>query len=178
MRAKVIRYKTGEEIATCIEELIINKHGAPQSIMTDSVREFKSACCSELAKKYNIDWKFASAFHHITMSCIERANQSLWRKIRKLSIFRTLSWKHKVKEAVYCMNRVTNRSLGTSPYIFRYDREPILDCDLKHEIKEVKVSINDIRGLQKKVSREYEREKIKGKKEIKYDLEVGDAVWA
>ena len=56
-------------------------------------------------------------------------NQSLWKRIRKLSEFGNKQWECCVEEAVRAVNISFHRALGTSPFVFRFGRLPELPID-------------------------------------------------
>lgn len=176
MEAKIINSKEKEEIAKCIEELIIKKHGIPKRIMTDNGKEFKNSTCGELKRKYNFEWTFASPHHHKTMGAIERANQTLWQKIRKISEFGKKNWTKLIPQAVKAVNISFNRSIGTSPYILTKGETPILETDKEMGVRNKKIDINKLMEHIGIGRANYNAEIIKGKKNIPYDIEVGTPV--
>lgn len=81
IETRVLKSMDKNSITKCIEECIIKKHGVPKRILTDNEKEFDNNMCRELAIKYNFVWDFNSPYHHKSVGAIERANQTLWKKL-------------------------------------------------------------------------------------------------
>ena len=87
IEAKVIQSKTAAEICKAVQELIIDKHGIPTRIITDPGLEFNNQQTRELAQRVNMQWDFASPRHHETIGAVERANQTIFNILKKLTNF-------------------------------------------------------------------------------------------
>ncbi|KAI5151484.1 hypothetical protein ENBRE01_2170 [Enteropsectra breve] len=176
VEAAVIQTKDKASVARCIMELIIKKHGVPGKILTDNGREFDNDLCKKLAQEYEIEWLFSSADHHQTVGCVERMNQTLFRKIKKLCEFGKYSWERMVKAAAYAVNISPTRSTGTSPYVFRKGMTPALPIDLKHGITTRNVDTEDCRTKRKIIKEKYNKEIEKGKIQTNVNFIKGDRV--
>lgn len=73
-----------------------------------------------MEESLKIDWKFNAAYHHKSNGVVERVNQTLWNKIRKISNFGSKSWGRAVKKAEFATNICFNRAINTSPYIAKF----------------------------------------------------------
>ena len=91
IEAKALKSKTSSEICRAIQELIINKHGIPTRILTDPGLEFNNKETKELAQNFNFRWEFSSPRHHETIGAVERANQTLFNILKRLTNFGTAS---------------------------------------------------------------------------------------
>ena len=100
----MINKKTAEEVTRRIKELIIDKHGSPDSIMSDNGLEFTNSSIQALCKQFNIKWILNSPGHHQTMGCVERVNQTLMNKLRKLCNNGHTLWEDKIEEAIFAVN--------------------------------------------------------------------------
>lgn len=129
VEARVLETKSKSEIINSIEELIIKKHGKPKAILTDNGKEFTSDDFKALLGKHQIERRNSSPYHHETMGSIERANQTLWRKLRKLAMFGKKNWERYVGKAVWAMNISLHRGIGTSAFIMKHLRTPDLSID-------------------------------------------------
>ena len=118
MEAKIIKNKSAEEIEKAIKELIFEKHGIPKKILSDVGLEFNNRNIRKLASNNNFKWIFASPRHHQTVGAVERANQTLFELLKKLSNFGRNSWIELLEKAVNAYNFSYHRALKTSPYIF------------------------------------------------------------
>lgn len=81
----VVKNKDAETVANLVKKLIILKHGAPKKILTDNGLEFNNKRMKELCDEFKVLQLFNSPRHHETVGGVERANQSLMNKIKKLN---------------------------------------------------------------------------------------------
>ncbi|KAI5151211.1 hypothetical protein ENBRE01_1973 [Enteropsectra breve] len=176
LEAKVIDNKEAHTIISCITELILNKHGRPSVILTDNGLEFKNTECENLAKDNNFEWVYNSPDHHETVGAVERANQSLWRKIQKLSEYGRYKWESTVEKAVYAMNISHHRALGTSPYILQNRQHPRLPIDETTHCHIPQVDQPRLYDNIEKLRTRYDEEIKGGKRLIKRNIAVGDPV--
>ncbi|KAF9760594.1 Retrovirus-related Pol polyprotein from transposon [Nosema granulosis] len=176
VEAKVIKNKNEETIEKCIKKLIIQKHGKPTRIVSDCGLEFKNNRIQTLARTLGIKWEFASPAHHQTIGAVERANQTLWQKIRKLSEFGDNDWEKKVGIAARATNISFNRAIKTSPFILKYGKLPTLEIDKK--LGHITQELDHERILAKVYQnrKNYRREIEKGKKRAKDTFRIGDRV--
>ena len=84
METKKLKTKSATEILMAIKELIIEKHGIPNSILSDNGLEFKNEQVTKLCKDLNFTWEFSSPRHHETVGSVERANQTLVNILKSL----------------------------------------------------------------------------------------------
>ena len=62
---------------------------------------------------------FASPARHQTIGCIERASQTLWHKIKKMTNFGKLCWKITVTSATNAVDMSFSRAIKTSHFILK-----------------------------------------------------------
>jgi uncharacterized Zn finger protein len=67
-----------------------------------------------------------------------------------------------VEKATYAINISINRSLTTSPYIWKYQKDPELDIDEVNKIKELKVDFEKIKKESARRMIYYDGQIIKG----------------
>lgn len=164
-------------IATLIKKLILEKHGIPQTILTDNGKEFVNKFMNELSNKYQFTWKYSSPYHHKTMGCVERANQTIVGKLRKLCEFGKTSWKAKLEKATAAYNISFNRAINTSPLIMKYGKYPDLCVDKKFGVLNHKVPIKKIWNERNQLFKKYAKKNIeKGKIQIKTEFSPNDKV--
>lgn len=118
IETEFVERKNAQTISDLIVSLIIKKHGIPKRILTDNGLEFVNKEVQEMAKKYNIAWDFSSPGHHKTIGAVERVNQTLINKLKKLTNFGRAPWEELLEKATLATNISYNRSILTSPYIY------------------------------------------------------------
>lgn len=132
IEACVLDQKTAKNTASAIEKLIFYKHGTPERILSDNGTEFCNSAIKYLCTKYSTKWINNSPGHHKTMGCVERANQTLFRKLVKICNFNEDTWEHNLSRAVYASNISFNRAISTSPYALKHGQQPQLKVDIKY----------------------------------------------
>ncbi|KAF9760555.1 Transposon Tf2-6 polyprotein, partial [Nosema granulosis] len=176
IETKVIPNKSERTITSCIIELILKRHGTPNRIITDCGLEFKNRCVQALAKKEGIEWNFASPAHHKTVGCVERVNQTLWNKVRKLSNFGKRCWEKVVPLATYAVNISFNRAIGTSPFLMKHGRTPELKTDKMLGIPSTDVDLVRLYDRRQHNLEKYRKSITKGCIEIPTTFKIGDRV--
>lgn len=160
-----------------VKRLIIEKHGIPLRILTDNGLEFNNNHVMAMARQYGISWEFSSPNHHQTVGAVERVNQTLMNKLKKLTEFGKLSWEKALSRATLGVNLSFNRSIGTAPYLLKYGTIPNLEIDKKLGIQETREAITDLLQNRKTVFDKYAPKAIqKGMRQLKLELNVGDRV--
>ncbi|MGL5773036.1 MAG: DDE-type integrase/transposase/recombinase [Bacteroidales bacterium] len=139
--ACVLDRKSAQLTAEAIQKLIIDKHGSPDSILSDNGLEFSNNKIKEICNKYSIEWLNNSPGHHQTMGCVERVNQTLLRKLRKLCNYDESRWEEKLNQAVSAVNLSFHRALQTSPYVFKNGHHPVFNIDKKYGIGKINKAI-------------------------------------
>ncbi|KRH93508.1 pol polyprotein [Pseudoloma neurophilia] len=177
LETAAIPNKSAEVVIKQVKQLILEKHGIPVKILTDNGLEFQNALRKSLCTQNNVDWQFSSPDHHETVGAVERANQTLLNKIRKLSNFGGKDWESVLEAATHAVNISFNRSIQTSPYIFTKQMTPefkkIKELGLK--VKEIPFSeSNHLRNTKR--SAYEEKHIVKGQKSCKNDYQIGDSV--
>ncbi|MGL5708693.1 MAG: reverse transcriptase domain-containing protein [Aeromonas sp.] len=173
----VVKSKNGATISTLIEKLIIKRHGIPQKILSDNGLEFRNEEINVLIQKYNINWVYSSPEHHETVGVVERVNQTLMKKLRKLCNYGEKPWENFLIQATTAVNASYNRSIRTSPYIIKNGRTPVVDIDNRLGVKQQIVTKIEAIENRNKHFQAYAKKYIeKGRKTSKNNFCVGDKV--
>lgn len=177
MEARLIQNKDALTICTAIKDLIIIKHGVPQCILTDNGKEFCNSIISQLTLDYKINGKLNSPGHHKSVGLVERANQTLFKKIRKMSEYGDKDWKRVVEKAVYAYNISFHRGIDTSPFMIKYGKLPDMSVDAKHSNTTKSISIDALRNKRDRKFETYASKNIqKGKVRDLREFQNGDKV--
>lgn len=123
-----------------------------------------------------INWEFASQAHHKTIGCIERVNQTLWFKLRKLCEYGKKNWERCVPKAIFSVNISFSRSNGTSTYLLYQGGHPQLDIDRTLGKPEINVNRETLIKNREEIQKRYLKDIVKGKIEIKQKINPGDKV--
>lgn len=176
IETRVISNKTEDTIIQCIKELIFDKHGIPERILSDGGLEFNNRKVNNLTKKNNFCWEFASPAHHQTIGCVERVNQTLWRKIQKLSDFGLKSWEKAVPLATKAVNLSYNRAIGTAPYCIKTGLLPELPIDKQLGQETISINQHKLSSIINKAKRSYYNNFTTGKRSAPNEFQIGDRV--
>lgn len=177
VEAKIINRKTGIEIKEAIEDLIIKKHGIPETLLTDNGLEFRNSHITDLSKKYKFTIQNNSPGNHKTMGLVERTNQTLFHKLQKLSNYGEDPWEDYLQAANDAVNISFNRSINTSPFAFKYGKHPLLNIDKRLRVTVNKKDISNLHQQKDKLFESYALRDIqKGKRRCSADFKIGENV--
>lgn len=178
IETKIIKSKTATEIIEAINTLIINKHGIPEKILSDSGLEFENKNVKLFTDNKGIKWISGSPYHHNTCGAVERAIQTFMNKLKRLTEFEKKSISQWTQQATAAYNISFNRSIDSSPFILKYGRHPVMKVDklLKIEIPNCP-PLQDIYEIRNKHWVSYSKKDIQeGIKSVPNDFKVGDKV--
>ncbi|KAM0676745.1 hypothetical protein BDAP_002657 [Binucleata daphniae] len=102
------------------------------------------------------------------MGAVERANKSLFEKIKKLNNYKESDWEQQVEKATYAQNISYHRGLRASPYLFKYGKMPLFN-NVEFENQNLKTHTRDeLLDERNKHIEHYQKKYIeKGQKGIK-----------
>uniref|UniRef100_A0A1I8ASQ7 RNA-directed DNA polymerase n=1 Tax=Steinernema glaseri TaxID=37863 RepID=A0A1I8ASQ7_9BILA len=113
--AKAIPTKGAVEIADFIVNDIVSYFGVPKYIITDQGSEFKAALVKQMvADKLGIQQRFSAPYHPETNGLVERMNQTLKNKLRKL-LEDVKNWDDHLPMALMAIRSTKNRATKKSP---------------------------------------------------------------
>ena len=126
---RAVPQKSAECVSRFLIEEVIPKFPKIKNILSDNGLEFRSSLTQNTALAKDIIWKFGSPYHPQTQGSVERFNDTILRKLRKISNFGKKSWDIFVKEAESAYNKSFHRAIGSTPNEFFYGRYEILEVD-------------------------------------------------
>lgn len=107
--------KTAENIKYALRQNI-NREGSPRIIQTDNGKEFNNSLFSSYLNELNIEFKRGRPRHPQNQGQVERANQTLVRKIAKyLSNKAEKRWIDILPDVVFKYNTTWHRAINKSP---------------------------------------------------------------
>ncbi|MGL4850996.1 MAG: reverse transcriptase domain-containing protein [Clostridium sp.] len=176
VETRVIENKSAAEIVRAIKELILDRHGTPERILSDNGLEFGNKQIQQLAEGYGFTWVYSSPYHHQTVGAVERVNQTLMRKLKKISDFGRKHWAPLVEKATLAVNLSYNRAIGTSPYILRHGTFYETTADARWARKGIKFAKQDLFNRRREIFHTYKKAIEKGKKTANPHVGIGDRV--
>lgn len=133
------------------------KGGKPTALLTDNGQEFTSKKVQDLCRRTEIELRHDSPYNPTTQGCIERFNQTLMGKLRKLTDFGKKSWRKALDRATQAYNNSMNRAIGCTPNELR-GKELETGVGRKYEVN-AKLNVEELiartRDRQEKYQKEY-----------------------
>ena len=111
-----------------IYQKIICEHGCPEVLQSNQGMHFVNRVIKDLIEKFRIKHCLSSPYHPQTNGLVERFNQTLCKKLAKLSE-ETDQWDEFV-DLVLMSYRITKHSAtGVTPFLLTYGRNAVLLMD-------------------------------------------------
>ncbi|KAI4293445.1 hypothetical protein PAPHI01_2719, partial [Pancytospora philotis] len=148
--ARAVNAKSAENVEDFILNDVLPGLRNIRCFLSDNGLEFKSAELLNKLDTQGIRWKFGSPYYPQTQGAVERFNDTLLRRIRKLSEFGTRAWDRIVGQAVLAYNNSFHRVIGCTPNELMSGKIPVFDIDrdfLRHDFDD---SFSIERALQKR----------------------------
>ncbi|KAF7116923.1 hypothetical protein CNMCM5793_005553 [Aspergillus hiratsukae] len=115
-----------EELADLFITEIVQRTGAPRSLVTDRGTLFTSQYWSQLCQAFRIKGRLSTAFHPQTDGQTERQNQTLETYLRTYTNYQQNDWAQWLGTAEFAYNNSKNASTGFSPFEAWYGYRPAL----------------------------------------------------
>lgn len=177
LEAAVMETKEAKITVGMIRKLILEKHGIPKTILSDNGLEFNNDQIRQLTEEYGFKWLYNSPGHHKTVGAIERANQTLLNKLKKINNFENHGWECLVDQAVLAYNISFHRAIDTSPFNMKFGKHFNFEVDELLKTESGKVSKQELMSKKDRKFGKYSIKDIqKGKKCYKQLFKIGDAV--
>jgi hypothetical protein len=177
IETRELKSKNMHSVAEAIEKIVISKHGVPERILSDNGLEFVNAVISALKVKHGFLWEYSSPGHHESVGAVERVNQTLLSKLRKLCGFGEREWDRYLQQATLAVNLSFNRSIQTSPFIFKTGRLPNLPVDEALGLGTVTKPQAGLQAIRDAHFQSYAtKDIVKGRRSVKEEFIPGDNV--
>ena len=119
-----IQDKSAETVARALCDIVIYRHGIPESLLTDRGLEFDNKHMRLLADALGVDKKRISAFHPQANGAVERINQTLGSLLRRNAQEYEGSWDTQLGLVRFQYMSVPHSTTGLSPFFLTYGRHP------------------------------------------------------
>lgn len=108
---RILKDKSSGRILKALID-ITRSRTPPECILADNGREFTNSDISSWCKEMEIELKHGSPYTPTTTGAVERFNQSLMRKLRRITEFGRKNWKDCLAKATDAYNKSFNRATG------------------------------------------------------------------
>ena len=172
--SRIIRDKSSGRVLKALEN-ITKEIGYPKEILSDNGLEFKNKEIKDWCQKNNIEIKHGSPYSPTTTGGIERWNQTLLNKLKKLSNFGELNWKECLEKATIGYNKSYHRAIDCAPLEllgkiceFKIDKEYDIKVEQSKEIF--------LKRAIKRMNEYQERYKKTDESNVE-NYDIGEKVW-
>lgn len=174
--ALALKNKTAQEVINTLRTHFIARHGRPKTILMDNGLEFKNHKMSDLAQELGFEIKHSSPYHPQSTGAVEKFNDTLSKKLKKLTNFGEIDWRSTLEKAVIAYNNSISRPLGITPNEFVTKKRELFAIDRELGVINNDSDITDaIKRLEQRIQK-YRREySIDYQKTNKF--QVGNACW-
>lgn len=129
IEAVAIPNKNASTVAWILYRDVLVRHGAPQVIYSDQGKEFVNKIFDQLANINGIKLSNSVAHHPQSNGLVERANQTLIRKLKAMLTDAEAEWDLVLPAAVYAHRISPIKDIGRSPFELLYGRAPNIHLD-------------------------------------------------
>ena len=116
--------KSAETVCQALVEVLVYRHGIPESLLTDRGLEFENKHFKLLASALGIDKKRISSFHPQSNGAVERVNQTIGSLLRKRFQECGADWDMQLNLVRFQYMSSPHSTTGRSPFFLQYGREP------------------------------------------------------
>lgn len=168
----ILQSKSSDEVLNELKKEV-GKWQMPKKILSDNGLEFTNNKIQEYCQSNNIELKHGSPYTPTTQGCVERFNQTIMRKIKKLLCQnKKVNINKCVKQAIEGYNNCIHRATGYSPNQIHgktlnwNDKMCLENTEFKNFNKE------KMKNLNKRYKTEYSKEIIENN-----DFKENDLIW-
>lgn len=134
----VIAQAISDETANTVAQFIIRKivclHGAPQRILTDSGKAFRSKLIVELCQQLRAKHVFSTHYHPQTNGLVERMNRTIATMLSMYIGTKHDDWDNYLPYVIFAYNVSIHASTGCSPFYLLFGRNATLPVDISLKI--------------------------------------------
>ena len=125
-----LRIITADAVLRAIFNILISRHGCPETLLTDQGRQFTSSLFNDVCKQFNIKNIQSAAYHHQTNGKVERFNAFIESALRTVINPKQTDWSRLLPHVLLTYRVTLNRTLAETPFYLIYGRDPKLPQDL------------------------------------------------
>ncbi|KAI4292759.1 hypothetical protein PAPHI01_2033 [Pancytospora philotis] len=172
-----VPHKSAEHVANFITDVVSPTFPSAKVVLSDNGLEFRGSASVQAAQRLGITWKFGSPYHPETQGAIERVNDTILCKLRKLCNFSHNLWDRALPGAIAAYNMSFHRAIGCSPHELLKGQCVLLDSDrgLLPQDFDLSVPENQLLAKRSSLLDKYQRE-FSGSTTATSNFSVGDFV--
>ncbi|XP_078472915.1 LOW QUALITY PROTEIN: uncharacterized protein LOC144734543 [Lampetra planeri] len=129
-RAVAIPDKTALVVARAFVENYVLKCGIPERVITDQGSEFEAELFQALCREFGIQKDRTTAYHPQANGMVERMNQTLAGKLKRMAAANQQDWDEHLPYALFAYTTAVHTSTGQTPFLMMFGRESRLPADL------------------------------------------------
>lgn len=129
VEARAIKYKTAGTIVKFLIEEIFIRHGPPRELRCDRGTEFINKAVMEITQIWNAKMKPSTPYHPQSNGLVERCNQTLVNKLRKISETNSSNWDIELQYTLFAYRISPLSIINVSPFELLYGRQPSIEFD-------------------------------------------------
>ena len=130
VEAAPLKTITSLEIGHVFFNMIIARHGCPESVLTDQGRQLISKQFEKLFANLGIKHAVSSAYHHQTNGKVERFNKFIENSLALLIKEDQTNWSKLLDNCLFVYRMSLNRILDETPFFLLHGRDAIMPQDL------------------------------------------------
>lgn len=171
---RILKDKSSDRVCKALTD-VTRDRANPVSIISDNGKEFENAEIKLWCLERGIVLKHGSPYTPTTTGAIERFNQSLIRKLRRITKFGKRNWKECLSLVTNAYNISLNRSIGCAPIeLVAGEVKLKIDKEFGAMFKEDLAKITE---RARKITEKYRKGYEKAEPENYEKFKVGDKVW-
>ena len=121
---KALRKADAKNVLQAFDELIINRWGCPQVLLTDNGTEFANKLVAERLSEYGIKQSTIPPYH-AQANPVERVNRNLKTMISSFLSDDHREWDAHLNEFSFALNTMTHSTTKVSPAFMNFGRNPV-----------------------------------------------------
>jgi len=115
---------TAGDVAENFVNLIVARHGAPKSLLTDRGKSFIGELMREITRKLEVDKLSTSPYHPQTNGLTERFNKTLVTMLSMFTGAHQRDWDEHIQVVVHAYRTSVHASTGETPFYLMHGRDP------------------------------------------------------
>jgi hypothetical protein len=127
VEATPLKAMTAEEVIKSFFQIVVSRHGCPESVLSDQGTQFMSSSFEALCTSFNMKHLKTTAYHHQCNGKVERFIRFLKNSLATITPSNNLNkWDQLIDHCLFIYRISINRTLNDTPFFLLYGRDAIL----------------------------------------------------